>query len=396
MSFNEVKEKIEQIAPDLISYRRYFHENPELSGKESSCSRFIYEKLKEAGIETRIHESGCGVVADIKGHAGKHVLYRADMDALPISEESGLDFSSNTTGVMHACGHDIHMTVLLGTALTLNKCKEKIAGSVRFVFQGGEENFTGAKAMIGNGVLENPKPDYALALHTWPSLPSGVMGFKKGAMMASSSSVSIKIKGSGGHAAHPHTTIDPVIVAAYILASLQTIESRNVAPIDSSVITFGKLTAGTAANIIPDEAEALGTVRALSANTDKFIEERMKTLVKFQAESFGATAETLYKQVCPPVINNAELIDKLVDSAQTSIGLDQVEWLEEPSMGSEDFALYLEQVPGALVRLGTSNNLPQSKLPLHNSRIIFDEGCIKTGVIFMTSAILKILDPDFQ
>lgn len=396
MSFNEVNEKIEQIAPDLIGYRRYFHENPELSGKEFLCSRFIYEKLKEAGIEARIHESGCGIVATIQGRAGKNILYRADMDALPISEESGLDFSSSIAGTMHACGHDIHMTVLLGTALTLNKYKEKITGSVKFVFQGGEENFTGAKTMIDDGVLENPKPDYALALHTWPALPSGVIGLKKGAMMASSSSVNIKIKGRGGHAAHPHMTIDPVIVAAYILTSLQTIESRNVAPLNSSVITFGRLIAGTASNIIPDEAEAQGTVRALSANTDKFIEERIKTLVKFQAESFGATAETLYKQVCPPVINDAELIDKLANSGQTSIGMDQVVWLDEPSMGSEDFALYLEEVPGALVRLGSANNLPQSKLPLHNSKIIFDEGCIKTGVIFMTSAILKILDPNFH
>lgn len=394
MVINGLSEQIENIFPDLISHRRFLHQNPELSGKEILTSQFIYKKLQQAGIDCSVLESGCGVIATIAGgKAGKNVLYRADIDALPLSEESGLAFSSRADGVAHACGHDIHAAVLLGTAILLNKYRNELCGEVKFIFQGGEENFTGALEMIKAGVLERPKPDYILALHTWPDLPCGTIGLKKGFMMSSSSSVSFIIKGRGGHAAHPHKAIDPIIVSSYILTSLQTIESRNVAPLDSSVITFGRLTAGSAPNIIPDEAKAEGTVRSISADTDRFIEARIRSLVKYQAESFGAEATVSYERVCPPVVNDHNLIDMIADTAKDSIGSENIRWLETPSMGSEDFAHYLENIPGALVRLGTANDSSQSKLPLHSPRVIFDESSIKTGVAFMVGAITEILKP---
>lgn len=386
------KERLDEIFPDLICCRRWFHENPELSGEEVATSRFIYEKLAGAGIDAKIMENGSGVTAVIHGAgAGGNILCRSDMDALPMSEKSGLSFSSRVDSATHACGHDLHMTVMLGTALILNECRGEFSGSARFIFQGGEETFSGARAMIAAGALKNPKPDCALALHAWPDLRSGTIGLKKGAMMASSSSVSFTIKGKGGHAAHPHKAIDPVMIAAYILTSLQTIASRNVSPLDSSVITFGRIAAGSAANIIPDMARAEGTVRTLSAETDKFIEKRLKNLIRLQAESFGAEAEFSYERVCPPVINAPDLVGVLANSARRSIGEENIKWLDVPSMGSEDFSLYLEKIPGALVRLGTANDLEQSRLPLHNPGIIFEEESMRTGVVFMLGAIFEIL-----
>lgn len=395
MAAKDFKARADKIFPDLVRCRRWLHENPELSGRELSTSDFIYKKLTAAGIGARIMESGCGVVAVIRGaRAGRNVLYRSDMDALPVSEKSGLPFSSQVEATMHACGHDLHMAVMLGTALVLNERRRELSGSVKFVFQGGEENFSGARGMIAAGVLENPRPDYALALHTWPELRSGTIGLRKGAVMASSANVSFTVKGKGGHAAHPHRAVDPVTVAAYILTSLQTITSRNISPLDSAVITFGRIAAGCASNIIPDTALAEGTVRTLSPETDEQIEKRLESIVRLQARSFGADIEFCYERVCPPVINDPGLVGVLADSARNSIGGENIEWLDSPSMGSEDFSMYLEKIPGSLIRLGTANNSEQSRLSLHNPEIVFEEESIRTGVIFMSGAILEILSLD--
>lgn len=386
----EVTGYIKEILPKLISVRRKIHENPELSNNEIQTSKLVFDILSENDIKAEYIRDNIGVTATIKGpKEGPGIAYRADMDALSMEETTGLDFSSKNKNIMHSCGHDIHTAVLLGTALVLNKFKDNLNGNVRVIFQCGEENFTGAKQALEHNVLKDI--DYILALHTWPDLPSGTIGLKKGAMMASSSNVSFEITGKGGHAAHPHRGVDPVMVSAYTMTAIQSIISRNIAPVDSAVITFGKLLAGTASNVIPNRAIAEGTVRTLHAETDKKIKERINDIVANQAKSFGAVGKVEYYNICPPVINDSHLIELLDESSKDSIGRDKINWLENPSMGSEDFAYYLQKVPGALIRLGTNNESEESRLPLHNTNIIFDERSIETGVVFMSNALIYLL-----
>lgn len=383
---------VQDILPELISIRRQIHQNPELSNHEVITSKLIFQYLEKCGLSPEYILENVGVTALIRGgQPGKTIAYRADMDALPLDEKTGLSFASNNPGCMHACGHDIHTAVLLGTAKMLCQYKDQLKGNVRLIFQSGEENFTGAKQAITKGVLLDPPVDFILAMHTWPDLPAGTIGLKKGAMMASSSNVSFEITGNGGHAAHPHRSIDPVVVSAYVMTAIQSIISRNISPVDSAVITFGKLTAGTAPNIIPSTARAEGTVRTLSVETDHRIEEKLKLIVENQAASFGSTGKLTFEKVCGPVVNHSRVIEVLEQSGKRSIGGEKLKWLEVPSMGSEDFSFYLEKVPGALIRLGTANQEEQSKLPLHNSSILFDEKSIETGILFMTQGIADLL-----
>lgn len=390
---DKIKQYVDEITDEIIEFRRIMHMNPELSGLEFKTTELIRNKLEENGVKSEIIDSGVGVTALIEGgQPGRTVAYRADIDALPMKESTGLIFESKIPGCAHSCGHDIHTAVLLGTALVLNKFKDQMKGRVRLIFQSGEENGTGAVSAINHGVLDNPKVEYIVAVHTWPDLPAGTIGLKKGPMMASNSTINIKITGKGGHSAHPHRGVDPVIASAYTMTAIQSIVSRNVSPLDPAVITFGKLEAGTASNIIPDHSVAQGTVRTLRPETDKLIEERIRNVAVNQAQSFGATAEVEYKRVMPPVINNEHVIDVLENSSAASIGEENIRWLEQPSMGSEDFAYYLEKVPGVLIRLGTHNESEESRLSLHNSGLIFDEKSVNTGIQFMSNAIFHLLD----
>lgn len=384
---------INEILEEIVDVRRHLHSNPELSSLEFETSKFIYNKLTENGISCEIMSDDVGVTALIEGgKPGNTVAYRADIDALPMEEKTGLEFKSKNQGCAHTCGHDIHTSVLLGTALVLNKFKSEMPGNVRLIFQSGEENGTGAIAAINYGVLENPSIKYIITLHTWPELPAGTIGLKKGSMMASSSNLSFKIHGKGGHAAHPHKGIDPVMISAYTMTAIQSIVSRNVAPLDSAVISFGKIEAGTAFNIIPNYAVVQGTVRTLRPEVSDLVEKRIKEVVDFQAKSFGATSEVQYDNVFLPLVNDGHVVDILEESSKTSIGEENIRFLEQASMGGEDFSNYLEKIPGALIRLGTSNESPETKLPLHNSELVFDEKCIETGIEFMSNAVLHLLN----
>lgn len=387
-----IKLYIDEILEEIIQARRHIHSNPELSGFEFNTSEFIYDKLRSHNIDSEIMNDGVGVTTLIKGEQpGKTVAYRADIDALPMIEKTNLSFKS-TNNNAHSCGHDIHTSVLLGTTLVLNKFRSKMKGNVRVIFQSGEEIGTGAKAAIDYGVIDDPDIKYIIALHTWPDLPAGTIGLKKGPMMASSATVDFKINGKGGHAAHPHKAVDPVTIVAYIITAIQSIVSRNIAPLESAVITFGKVEAGTASNIIPDYAIAQGTVRTQNPEVNSLIEKRIREIVEHQAKSFGATGEVIYKNAYMPVINDKHVIDILEKSSESSIGRENIHFLENPSMGGEDFAFYLEKVPGALIRLGTSNETKESELALHNSSLIFDEKSIEAGIKFMSKAILALLD----
>lgn len=395
---NQFQETLEEFIvekqKELINFRRTMHENPELSSEEYNTSEKIYSVLEEAGVEPEyIEKRGIGVTALIKGaKSGKTIAYRADIDALPIEEETGLDFKSNVPGKMHACGHDIHTTTLLGTALALNEFKDHLNGSVRVIFQSGEETFYGAHKVIESGILDEPKVEQIVMFHTWPDLPAGTIGLKKNEMMASSTSFDFKIKGKGAHAAHPQKGNDPVVIAANLVSNMQSIISRRVGAQESAVVTIGKLEAGKVSNVIPEVAYGEGTIRTLDAELDKFIQERLSELFEYGAKSFGAEGKINFSQKTYPVTNDPAIIDVVEESAGKSIGSGNTHWLKQASMGSEDFSLYLQKIPGALIRLGTHNNDERSKRALHSNDIHFDESAISTGIKVMTTALVDLLE----
>lgn len=385
---------IENAHDELIEFRRTMHQNPELSSEEYNTSKKIFSLLKEKGLNPEfIEERGVGVTALIEGkNKGKTIAYRADIDALPIEEETGLDFKSNEPGKMHACGHDIHTTTLLGTALALNEFKDHLNGNVRVIFQSGEEIFYGAKKVIESGILNEPKVEKIVMFHTWPDLPAGTIGLKKNAMMASSTSFNFKVTGKGAHAAHPQKGNDPVVIASNLVSNMQSIISRRIGAQESAVVTIGKLEAGKAFNVIPEIACGEGTIRTLDSNLDKFVQERLTDLFELGAKSFEAKGEVNFSQATYPVINNPDVIDVVEKSAKKAIGIENIHWLKQASMGSEDFSLYLQEMPGALIRLGTNNEDERSKRALHSNNIHFDESAIITGVKVMTNALIDLLE----
>lgn len=378
---------------ELIDFRRTMHQNPELSSEEYNTSKKIYSILEDAGLKPEyIEDRGIGVTALIEGNRkGKTIAYRADIDALPIEEKTGLEFKSNEAGKMHACGHDIHTTTLLGTTLALNEFKNLLNGNVRVIFQAGEETFYGAKKVIESGILDAPKVDQIVMYHTWPDLPAGTIGLKKNAMMASSTSFNFKITGKGAHAAHPQKGNDPVVIAANLVSNMQSIISRRIGAQESAVITLGKLEAGKVSNVIPETAFGEGTIRTLDPDLDGFIQERLTDLFEYGAKSFEAEGEINFSQATYPVVNDGDIIDVVEKSAEKSIGLDNIHWLKQASMGSEDFSLYLQKMPGALIRLGTHNEDERSKRALHSNDIHFDELSIDTGIKVMTNALVDLL-----
>lgn len=380
----------EEINGKILRIRRHLHQYPELSFQEFETSRLVEKVLRDAGLEVTTGIAGTGVVGLIRGkQPGKTLAIRADMDALPIKEETGLDFSSCNEGVMHACGHDFHTSILLGTAMLLNKCKEQIQGNIKFIFQPAEEKLGGAEKMIEEGVLKNPSVDAIIALHCWPELPAGTIGIRKGALMAATDLLDITVKGVAGHAAHPHKSVDPIVISGHILTALQTIVSREVAPVDSSVITIGKIIGGSAHNIIAPNVKLSGTVRTINPELRKKMPAMIKRMVVNIAASMNGTAEVNYTFGSPPLINNEEIVD-IVGSAVTDLlGKEKLVHLNYPSMGGEDFAFYLEQLPGMMFRLGTANEKMESKLALHNSRLIFDENSIATGIAIMCEVAMR-------
>ena len=382
-----IREQVDAIEEEMKAFRRAIHKNPEISEQEFATCELIANKLKEIGVEVQTFTDKTGVIGLIKGgNPGKTIALRADIDALPLQEATDLEFSSKNSMVAHACGHDIHATVLLGCAKILNQRRGEIAGNVKLIFQPAEENLSGAKSMIEAGALENPKVDVIIALHCWPDLPAGSVGVKKGSFMASADTLDITIHGRAGHAAHPHKSIDPIVIAGHVISSLQTIVSREVSPIDSAVITIGKINGGTAANIIADKVDMAGTVRTINKSLRDKMPSMIERVVCKTAESMNGSAVVSYHMGTPPLMNNEELVALIEKTAKEALSDENVLTLESASMGGEDFAFYLEKIPGAMFRLGTSNSNPDTCLALHNPKLIFDEQAISTGTLVMCEA----------
>lgn len=390
-------EKIEQNKEDLLNIRHQIHRHPETAFEEVETTKLIKKCLDDAGIENHPNGDSTGMIGLIHGaKEGPVLAIRADIDALPIKENTGLPFASEVPGKCHACGHDLHTTVLIGAARLLKEYEKDLCGTIKLIFQPAEEVMTGAAKTIANGALENPKPDFILACHTWPDMPAGSIGVRKGTMLGASDSFKVKVIGKGGHAAHPQKGIDPVVIAAHIITELQTIVSRRVAAIDPVVVTVGHLEAGTAANIIPNEAFFEGTVRTQSHETRKHVAEILEQLAVGTARAMGGDAEVSYTFGVGPTISDDHLVDEISETVTEILGSDKLLQVPSPSMGSEDFARYLEHIPGAIFRLGTHNDSPESKLALHNASLLFDEKAIPTGVATMVGAAFKITGSDMS
>lgn len=387
-----IRQHVDIIQEKVTAIRRHIHRNPELSGSEFATSQLIAKELLAMGIKVQTWESKPGVVGLLEGSLpGKTVAIRADMDALQLQEDTGLEFSSQNSSAAHACGHDIHTAVLLGCAKVLSEIRNEIHGNVKFIFQPAEESLSGARPLIEAGVLENPHVDAILALHCWPDLPAGTVGYKRGSFMASSDGLEITITGRAGHAAHPQKSIDPIVITGHVLTALQTIVSREISPVDSAVITIGKISGGTAPNIIAAKVEMAGTVRTITREVRERMSRMIERIVSKTAESMNGGAVVKYQQGTPPLINDDALVSLIEQTATRILGRDKVVQLESASMGGEDFAFFLENVPGAMFRLGTANENPDSKLALHNPKLIFDEKAIATGIVVMCETAVQYL-----
>lgn len=377
---SSIRAQIQALQPQIVEWRRNIHKYPELGFKEQLTAQFISQKLQEWGIE---HETGIahtGIVATIPGKKpGKVLAIRADIDALPIQEQNEVSYRSQHDGVMHACGHDGHTAIALGTAYYLSQHQD-FTGTVKIIFQPAEESPGGAKPMIEAGVLKNPDVDAIIGLHLWNNLPLGTVGIRNGALMAAVECFRCTILGKGGHGAMPHQTVDSVVVGAQVVNALQTIVSRNVDPIESAVVTVGEFHAGTALNVIADTARLSGTVRYFNPKFAGFLQQRIEQAIAGVCQCHGASYDLEYWRLYPPVINNAEiaqLVRSQVESViETPIGIVP----ECQTMGGEDMSFFLEEVPGCYFFLGSANPSKDLAYPHHHPRFNFDETALPLGV----------------
>ena len=380
-----IRKEIKEIEKMIIDWRRDFHQFPELSFQEHRTGDVIADELRSMGLEPKVKVGKTGVTADLKFGNGPVIGLRADMDALPIQETSGLPFSSQNDGVMHACGHDGHMAMLLGAAKALTQKDNQYNGTVRFIFQPAEEGEGGARYMIEDGCLEGIDEIYGI--HVWNYQPVGEVGVKDGPVLAAADMFDIKIKGIGGHGAAPQGTVDSVVVASYLVQALQTIVSRNTNPLESTVISIGKINGGNNFNIIADEVSLSGTARAYSEENRNLIKTRMEEVIKGVEKTYNANITFDYKDGYPPTINHVGPTQKVLKAAEKVVG--DKAGMPYLSMGGEDFAYYLKEKPGCFFFVGSAPNEQELfETPHHCSHFTMDERALLVG----PSIYLNLLD----
>lgn len=384
MDFNKIVE-------DAIQFRRELHRFPELSDEEFNTSKRIQEQLAELDIPFETGFAGTGVLGIIEGaHDGGIVGLRADIDALPIHETSGVGYSSEVDGVMHACGHDVHTSMLIATAKVLLSRREEIHGKVLLIFQPAEEKSPtgGSQRMMDEGVFDGREPDVLIAQHVWPSIPVGKFGIMAGPIMGNSDRFKLVIKGSGGHASMPHDTVDAIVVGSQVINALQTIVSRNSDPYEPSVVTVGKFQAGTQHNVIAETAEIVGTIRTQSNDMKSLIKERFHNVVENVALAMGATVEIEYLDGYPATVSSAEWADQMRQTAVNLYGEEAVPDYR-PSLAGEDFGRFLLKYPGVYYWLGTS--VGEGQKPLHNPSFKVNEDAFKYGIDVMSQGAIDTL-----
>lgn len=392
-----IAELVAQLEPRLIAVRRELHQHPELSNREVRTARFIAHRLRELGLtDVRTNIAHHGVVAVVHGaRPGKVVGVRADMDALPIDEPPGLPFASVAPGVMHACGHDVHMTVALGAAEVLQRLRRHFSGTVKFFFQPAEEGPPpgeegGAKLMIAEGALDAPRPEAMFALHCYPPLEAGQVGYSPGVMMSSCDRFTVTIRGKMAHGAYPHRGVDAIVVASAVVMMLQTIRSRMIDAQQPMVLTVGKMQGGRRYNIVADEVTLEGTVRAFDETVRAETETLIHQIVSNAVTGSGATCDIRYERLVPPLVNNGALVGRMLPTLRRVVGDEQV--VEHaPRMGAEDFAYFARETPAMFYSLGVSNRAAGVGGDIHTPQFMVDETCIGVGVRAMTALALDFL-----
>jgi amidohydrolase len=383
-----IKERVNSYKAQVIATRRELHRIPELGFREEKTSAYVADYLKKEGLRVATGIARTGVVGTLEtGRPGPTLLVRADMDALPIHEETGLPFTSGHPGAMHACGHDGHMAMGLVTATVMNQIKDRISGTIKFVFQPAEEGPGGAKPMVDAGVMDHPHVDYALGCHVWPTIPEGTVGIRAGELMAAMFSFDITIKGRGGHGAMPHLCVDALDVGCQVVAALQRIVSRKMNPLRPTVVTVGRFRAGTAFNVIPETAHLSGTARTFDTTTWRRWPDIIETVVKGVCDSMGAGYEATFEQGYPPTINDVGMAERITRVAGDVVGVDRV-IVPDPTMGGEDMSFFLQKAPGCYFCLGAGND---AYAGIHSPRFDFNEEILITGVETYCRAALDLL-----
>lgn len=395
----DIKKRIDEIYDEIVEIRRDLHMHPELSQNEVRAAEKISAYLQGLDIDYRCNVAGNGIVAWIEGKKKceikkqfRGVGIRADIDALPVKEMCDIDFKSVNKGVMHACGHDVHTAVMLGSAKILKEMENEFCGAVKFFFQPAEETVGGAERMIKEGCLRNPDVDAVIGLHVAPLVASGDIEFCRGKMNAASTEFEILVHGQSCHGAHPDDGVDPIVVASHIVTGLQSIISRNLSPANPGVITVGKFHSGTANNIIPETAVLSGIIRALDNNTQQYIKDCVRKFSTSTAEAFGARATVSFEDSYPALVNDDFLLDSVQSVAVENLGTERIHFMPEPSLGSDDFSYFTNSVKSLYFNLGTKKEGSISSDVLHSGYYCPDEESMKSGMLIEIMSVLKLLE----
>lgn len=390
---SEILQLTDAIFPEVRALRRKLHQNPELAFEEKETARLLRHELSSTRLKIAKTIAKTGFTALLNGNgSGPVAAYRADMDALPVEEQTGLPFASRIPGRMHACGHDSHLAMAVGVARILSELRDQFPGSVKFIFQPAEESPPGgARKMVAEGALKNPDVECIFGLHVDPAFKTGKVAVKDGPMLAGVNDLNITVRGRGGHAAKPDNCIDAVVTASAIVQKLQSIVSRSINPLEPAVITIGKIESGTVRNVIAETARLEGTIRGLSRKTLKILRKEIKRSVSNVARAHGATVEVEFVEGYPP-LKNDRTANFFIRSATAELyGMGSLLELDSPMMAAEDFAFYLEQIPGAMYRLGVRNKRVGSIHPWHHNEFTIDEEAMKIGMSVSALAIINFL-----
>ena len=387
LMLTRIKDLAETLKPRLIEIRRHIHSHPELSGQEHQTAAYVAGVLSSCGIVVQEAIGKTGVIGELVGRTDDRlVAIRTDMDALPITERTSLEFASRKPGIMHACGHDVHTTVGLGTAMVLSQLGEVLPGNTRFLFQPAEEIAQGASWMVQDGAMNDVSAIFSV--HVFPSIPAGSVGIRYGALTAAADDLEIIIMGESGHGARPHEAVDAIWIASQVIATLQQAISRTQNPLRPMVLTIGQISGGRAPNVIADQVRLQGTVRSLHPETHANLPDWIEGIVANVCNAFGARYEINYRRGVPSVQNDLALTQLLEASAREAWGSDRVQILSEPSLGAEDFAMYLQHAPGTMFRLGVGFR-DKANYPLHHPQFEVDESAIVTGVVTLAYTIYQ-------
>jgi len=384
------------MAPELVAVRREIHRYPELSFEEERTSRLVVRELAGLGLELEESFGGSTAVVAILRRGSsrgspRNLVLRADMDALDIQEESGLPFASERPGLMHACGHDAHTAALIGAARLLSRHRDELEGEVRFVFQPGEEDGRGARFLIERGLLDDPPADGAFAQHADPGLPAGRISVREGTVFASGAGFALRVQGKGGHPGLPHQTVDAIVVAAQIVQALQLLASRQADPRKPFTLGIGTIRGGTRANVIADSAELTGTMRAFDSEIVEWAAEGIERIASRTAEAFGASCRTETRLGGLPLVNDPAMVTLARGAVGAAIGKDRLT-AGTPILAGEDFALFAEKVPSAMLMLGVGHR-GRENFPLHHPRFDIDEAAVPVGAAALASCALAFLAP---